>query len=93
MFDGVTIPFSVSDAFSSATSFMSLYKDWILLGLGIALAVLIISILFWNMQKSKRAAAITSLLNSGGVKTIEMDWKVGKSGQLEGREIHGIGRG
>lgn len=89
MFDNVEIPFGVPDALGAAMGFMSLYQGWILLGTGIVIAIVIISILFWLQGKTQRAARVSAILNRGEVRTIEMDWKVGKNGRMEGREIYG----
>lgn len=53
MFDGVSIPFGVPDAIGAAMGFIGLYSTWLLLGLGIVLAVILVCILFWVMEKGK----------------------------------------
>lgn len=56
-FTGVTLPFSVADGLSTATGFMGILGPWTLLGIGIALAVIIIGIIFWVVKKGKGAAS------------------------------------
>ena len=55
-FSGVTLPFSVGDALSTATEFMGIFGTWTLLGVGIPIAIIIISLIFWIVGRAKKAA-------------------------------------
>lgn len=55
-FSGVTLPFTVADGLTAATGFMGIFGSWTLLGIGIVLAIVIISILFLVIGKGKKAA-------------------------------------
>lgn len=50
-------PFSAKDMVSTGFSFMKLYLSWILLGLGVIFALVIVMILFWISKKTKAKAA------------------------------------
>lgn len=100
MFDNVKLPFGLSDVFEVVTDLLSLLDSWILLGIGFVLAIVIIGVLYSVIEHSKqqqlekrRSAAIQSMLYDRPVKTLDVEWKVGKNGGLEGREVYGIGKG
>lgn len=65
---GVELPVTVTGALSTALGFLAIYKDWVLLGIGIILGVILTAMLFKIMGDSKKAA-ITKSTNgrrSGG---------------------------
>lgn len=53
---GVKLPFTVGDGLNAGTQVMGIFGDWTLLGVGFALAILIIGVIFWVVKKSKSAA-------------------------------------
>lgn len=55
-FTGVTLPFTVADGLTTATGFMGIFGSWTLFGIGIVIAIIIISILFMVVGKGKKAS-------------------------------------
>lgn len=54
-FSGVTLPFTVPDMLTTATSFMGIYSTWILLGLGVLFSGVIIGTIFSIMSRAKKS--------------------------------------
>lgn len=50
----VELPFSAMDTVKTGLSFLGLFKDYILLGLGIVFAVILIIFMFWIIKKAKQ---------------------------------------
>lgn len=55
-FSTTTVDIDVKDVVGSGVSFMGIFKDYMLLGLGIIVATIIIGIVFWVIQKGRKAA-------------------------------------
>lgn len=56
-FSGITLPFTVSDMLTTATSFMGIYSTWILIGLGVIFSSVIIGTIFSIINRAKKSSA------------------------------------
>ncbi|MBY9082621.1 hypothetical protein KIH86_25340 [Paenibacillus sp. HN-1] len=65
-FSGVKIPFSVNDSLIVAFDFLTIYRDWVLLSIGIILGLIICWMLFHLMDKSKKSASTSAGRSKAG---------------------------
>ena len=97
MFAGISLPFSVAEMLSTTMGFINIYGIWIVLGLGVLFQKVLFEKVHWIINKSVDTVMERKYNKSSSsqppkymdVQTIDMDWKVGKSGRMEGREIYG----
>lgn len=55
-FSSTTVDISVNDVVGSGLSFMGIFNDYILLGLGIVFAGIVAAFIFWLIARARRAA-------------------------------------
>lgn len=55
-FSSETVGISVMDMVKSALSFLGIFNDWVLIGLGVIFAGVIVGIIFWIVGKLKKHA-------------------------------------
>jgi hypothetical protein len=91
---GVELPVTVADALTVALDFMALYRDWVLLGIGIMLGIIITWMLFKIAGDNKKAATPVKGTSSGGKSGSARSSGVrGSKYDAEGYHKRGRGRG
>lgn len=91
---GVELPVTVADALTVALDFMALYRDWVLLGIGIVLGIIFTWVLFKIAGDNKRAATPVKGTSRGGKSgTARSSGVRGSKYDADGYHKRGRGRG